>query len=68
MIGLSKLSKNGNGCLSKFNPTSIPTKRYIYLPRYSNGIILVRIGLKMSSPYYFKYIKLNSDFSDYNSI
>ena len=62
MIGLSKFSKNGAGCLSKLNPVSEPTKRYIYLPRYSTGNILVRIGLKMNSPYYFKYIKLIQGF------
>ena len=63
LIGLSKFSKNNDGCLSKFNPLSIPTKRYIYLPRYSNGNILIRIGLKMDSPYYFKYIKINDGFT-----
>ena len=62
MIGLSKFSKNGAGCLSKLNPISEPTKRYIYLPRYSTGNILVRIGLKMDTPYYFKYIKLTQGF------
>ena len=62
MIGLSKFSKDNAGCLSKLNPVSEPTKRYIYLPRYSTGNILVRIGLKMDSPYHFKYIKLTQGF------
>ena len=62
MIGLSKFSKNGTGCLSKINPLSTPIKRFIYLPRYANGYVLIRIGLKMNSPYYFKYIKLSEGF------
>ena len=34
-IGLSKFSKDNAGCISKLNPVSEPTKRYIYLFRYS---------------------------------
>ena len=62
MIGLSIYSPNGTPCISKLNPLSTPTKRYIYLPRGSNGILLIRIGLQMTSDKYFKYIQINTGF------